>query len=295
MLAAGARFAYGSRDSLSADEVAGRRAEFEGMLDTLEANISSTGGPFLAGADFSLLDAFYAPFLERWAVQLPLSLDFHIRQSLRWPALDGWFDAMDALPAYRQKVKGDAYSWTAAVSAFTRMFAPNGTISDESAALIKRADSAAAAAMRSMPPTEEAEVARQAALTAARKLLENREAILADATNTEAKSQTHIERLDPCDVEYVERMLREATSRLLKRASVSVEPSDEEEELPPMLSRTMAPHEAVACAQAARLVSARLCVPRDLDGLAAAELRSVLHELACEAEAFAWSGSGGLL
>ena len=60
--------------------------------------------------------------MERWAVQLPLTHGCSPR-STRWPALQQWYEAMEAMPAYSQTVKGDAYSWASLVGTFQRMFA----------------------------------------------------------------------------------------------------------------------------------------------------------------------------
>mmetsp|Transcript_51056 Transcript_51056/g.169145 ORF Transcript_51056/g.169145 Transcript_51056/m.169145 type:complete len:94 (-) Transcript_51056:111-392(-) len=48
-------------------------------------------------------------------------------------------------------------------------------------------------------------------------------------------------------------------------------------------------------ADAARLVSARLCAPRDMGADAAEAMRGVLMAMASESEGLAWRKSGGLL
>lgn len=57
----------------------------------------------------------------------------------------------------------------------------------------------------------------------------------------------------------------------------------------------LGPYGAMTRAEAARFVAARLCEPRDMANSAAAACRTVLLQLAAEAETFAWSSSGGLL
>jgi len=77
-----------------------KRSTFEEKLDSLDAAIGNTGGPFLCGAAMGLPDAMYAPFLERWAVQLPLTSNFYLRppaggsEPARWPRIEAWFVAM---------------------------------------------------------------------------------------------------------------------------------------------------------------------------------------------------------
>jgi glutathione S-transferase len=126
-----------------------RRAVFEQRLDHLESCVGERGGPFLFGTQLGLVDAMYAPFLERWAVQLPLTSEFNLRpvrgssEPARWPKIEAWFVAMASVPAYASRVSGDAYSWSAAVATFQRMFSANGTLTDAQHLVAKRADSAA--------------------------------------------------------------------------------------------------------------------------------------------------------
>lgn len=93
---AGFQVAMSARnESLGAPERAALRASFEAALRHLDAQIAAGGGPFMLGADFSLVDCTYAPLLERWAVQLPLTMGFDLRPpqpdaTPRWPALEGW-------------------------------------------------------------------------------------------------------------------------------------------------------------------------------------------------------------
>jgi hypothetical protein len=146
--AAGFRYASSVRNqSLTDADRQERRAAFEERLDHLETCIGQGGGPFLCGAQLGLVDAMYAPFLERWAIQLPLTSEFHLRpargSSPRWPKLKAWFGAMASVPAYGSRVSGDAYSWSAAVATFQRMFSPNGTLTDAQRDVARRADSAA--------------------------------------------------------------------------------------------------------------------------------------------------------
>merc|ERR1719424_405078 len=178
------RVAY-SNASASAEQKAESLRAFESALDGLDGSAASHGGPFLHGAAFSSVDAMYAPFLERWAAQLPLTAGVKLRAgegegaSGRWPALERWYGAMEAERApYGGVALGDAYSWAAAVGTFQRMgFGGNGT--DEAAlaaraATLKRADAAAAAlrAAAAMPPDGHAAADRVAA---ARALVSNRE------------------------------------------------------------------------------------------------------------------------
>ena len=76
-------------------------------------------GPFLCGKDFTAADIAWAPFLERYAVQLPCmnpgapELD---PRSKEYSALKEWYEAMEALvPCYSSRVEGSAPFWRSAL------------------------------------------------------------------------------------------------------------------------------------------------------------------------------------
>jgi glutathione S-transferase len=90
------------------------RSAFEAFLDGAETLLKrNTSGPFFCGRVPSAADVVWAPLLERYAAQLPcLHRDLCPRGSVaRWPCLHGWYEAMDKIPAYACRVKGDATSW----------------------------------------------------------------------------------------------------------------------------------------------------------------------------------------
>mgnify|MGYP003684931581 CR=1 FL=1 len=147
--AAGFQYASSIRNESLIDlERQERRLIFEKKLDEFDAAIAASGGPFITGSELGLADAMYAPFLERWAVQLPLTSEFHLRPppgsdaKPRWPRIESWFEAMQSVPAYATRVRGDAYSWSAAVATFQRIFS-NGTLTPSQQTVIRRADNAA--------------------------------------------------------------------------------------------------------------------------------------------------------
>lgn len=290
--AAGAKFAYSSRNqSISEEEREGFRTDFVTALGELDTAIAAGGGPFIAGASISLVDVVYTPFLERWAVQLPLTHDLLLRGEAHWPNINGWYEAMERVPAYQSRVRGDQYSWAATVGTFQRMFAPNGTLSEQAEATIKKADHTAATELVKATLPEEGAVDADAAMEAATKVIRNRDAIVADATESEAKSQKHLERLDADEAAAVEAMLAECAVRLLALAEGDTAgPS----RCVSFLAGVDAA-EAGSIASAAKYVAARLCAPRDLSAAAAALLRATLRQVGSEAERFAWSASGGLL
>jgi len=322
---AGFQVAMSARnESLGEPERAALRASFEAALRHLDAQIAAGGGPFMLGADFSLVDCTYAPLLERWAVQLPLTMGFDLRPpqpdaTPRWPALEGWFVSMAALPSYATRVLGDNYSWSAAVGTFQRMFSANSSapLSEQARAVTVKADYAAALALRaSVADLATADAAGGDAATraaarseAAAVLIRNRAAIVADATNQEPKSQPQLRRLEEREAPLVESILQTATEKLLgpqlgtDRGDGDGDGGGDDDEaisgremLEEMLDEDWTEAEIASIrGRSARYVAARLCVPRDMGAAAGAVLRATLLEIADHEERFAWSASGGML
>ena len=88
--------------------------ELLGQTSSSKNNGNDNGGPFFCGKDFTAADIAWAPFLERYAAQLPCLHDgLHPRADVEtYPHLVAWYDAMDNLiPSYSCRVKGDASSW----------------------------------------------------------------------------------------------------------------------------------------------------------------------------------------
>ncbi len=90
--------------------------EFEKVLRETNELLGSTAedGPFFCGKDFTAADIAWAPFLERYAAQLPcLHEGLHPRTDEgSYPHLVRWYNAMDEyVPSYACRVKGDASSW----------------------------------------------------------------------------------------------------------------------------------------------------------------------------------------
>lgn len=90
------------------------KSEFESVLlktDELLATTSSSG-PFFCG-QFTAADVAWAPFLERYAAQLPcLHEGLDPRDADRFPNLHAWYNAMETqVPAYACRVRGNPSSW----------------------------------------------------------------------------------------------------------------------------------------------------------------------------------------
>ena len=92
--------------------------------ETLVATLDATetllevhdNGPFFCGGALSAADVLWAPLLERYAAQLPCLYAGLTPRGGDWPRLTRWYDAMDSVPAYACRVKGDATSWRRVLS-----------------------------------------------------------------------------------------------------------------------------------------------------------------------------------
>ena len=87
--------------------------EFEKTLEEADALLSETEGPFFCGDRFTSADIAWAPFLERYAGQLPcLHEGLNPRCKDTYPHLHAWYTAMETqVPVYACKVRGDPSSW----------------------------------------------------------------------------------------------------------------------------------------------------------------------------------------
>jgi len=93
------------------------RATFVATLDATEELLGRHGGgPFFCGGRFSAADVVWAPLLERYAAQLPCLHDGLRPRGGEWPRLTRWYEAMDKVPAWACRVRGDAASWRKVLS-----------------------------------------------------------------------------------------------------------------------------------------------------------------------------------
>lgn len=78
-------------------------------------------GPFLCGKQFTAADVIWAPFLERYAVQLPLLLpgldELNPRGGGDYETLEEWYEAMETqVPCYSCRIQGDVEQWRRALA-----------------------------------------------------------------------------------------------------------------------------------------------------------------------------------
>ena len=88
--------------------------EFETVLMDTNDLLGETDGPFFCGSQVTAADVAWAPFLERYAAQLPCLHDgLNPRMdSKSFPHLVNWYNAMEQLvPAYACRVQGNTSSW----------------------------------------------------------------------------------------------------------------------------------------------------------------------------------------
>lgn len=89
------------------------KSTFEKTLAETDALLSENHqGPFFAGDTLTAADIAWVPFLERYRYQLPcLHAGLEPNDASTYPHLAAWYQAMDQVPAYASRLKGDASSW----------------------------------------------------------------------------------------------------------------------------------------------------------------------------------------
>lgn len=113
----------------------------------------------------------------------------------------------------------------------------------------------------------------EAALEAARVVIQNHAVILRDLTSAQPRSQPELARVDASDAALVDATLREIAWRLLGCPVSGAPPV-------PIATSVGAAEVSAVRAQAVDYLDKRLSVPRDMSARAAAALRTVLREVA---------------
>ena len=269
------------------------RHVFVDFLDVTESLLAKHGGddgPFFCGACVSAADIVFAPLLERYAAQLPcLHAGLVPRGSEAWPLLSRWYDAMDQVPAYACRVKGDAQSWRKVLS--TSPWWPAGwpsrgdpeergdprggelALTEEDACVAFGGDGSVAPDIWNAYASGRAHVSIQPAAEAAAKIVRNSAAIVRDAEKQYAlPAGTSADEYDAA--------LRAVAASLL--AFERIKGSEEAE--------TSGSCERSSIRAFFAYLSERMCVPRDLGGPEAAAIRRASGEYA-DADGDATPGS----
>eukprot|EP00667_Euglena_gracilis_P006970 EG_transcript_7036 len=166
------------------------RGEITTTLDRVERMLREApdDGPFFLGPAFGAVDCCWAPFLERYAVQVPLVYPtLTVRPSTnRWPRLLRWLEAMEEqVPVYAARVQGDACTWTTALAAAVgdvEFYPALRAALDPKEPLASAADRLRDALTPQWEDyaRDRPDVARTAPLEAASRVVRNREAIVED-------------------------------------------------------------------------------------------------------------------
>jgi hypothetical protein len=69
-------------------------------MDLIDEQLQVAGGPFFLGPELSLVDITFVPMVERAAASLAYYKGCVVRGAGRWPAVDAWFDALEARSTY---------------------------------------------------------------------------------------------------------------------------------------------------------------------------------------------------
>jgi glutathione S-transferase len=93
------------------------KSTFEETLAGTDELLSQMDGPFFCGNELTAAEVAWAPFLERYRYQLPcLHEGLEPYHEVKYPHLFRWYQAMDKVPEYACRVKGDASSWRKVLS-----------------------------------------------------------------------------------------------------------------------------------------------------------------------------------
>ena len=87
---------------------AGSRKYFEQCLDEVDRELTVSDGPWFLPY-LSIIDLTYISHVERMCASVPYWAGFKVRGHGRWPNIERWMDAFEALPSY-MATKSDYYT-----------------------------------------------------------------------------------------------------------------------------------------------------------------------------------------
>lgn len=246
------------------------KSTFQKTLEATDALLSksSSEGPFFAGKDLTAADIAWCPFLERYRYQLPcLHAGLEPNDATVYPHLSAWYAAMDQIPVYACRVKGDASSWrkVLTMAGFGNAGLPpdiDQNMQDLQDKELKEAKNCIRQNLWDKYKEGRGHVAETPAAEAAQIITRNREAIIADtfkrATMDRKWKQTDL----PSTPTDVDETLRELVDVLL---------NDDGDLL------TNASRRAVG--SLAAFLDERMCVPRDMGAMPAATIKVLAWNL----------------
>jgi len=238
--------------------------EFETTLQETDALLGETEGPFFCGDRFTASDIAWAPFLERYAGQLPcLHEGLDPRCSEAYPNLHRWYTAMETrVPAYACKVRGDQSSWRKVLT--MAGFGNTGNVPELVASRMEELSIAERVPLSEVEETHQIDIWKTYATTrpyvaasareeAAAVLVRNREKIAADA----AKSCSDSALVDD----------RETLDEAMRSLAVCL---CDENRFPGDVVRACEERRGTELRSLAAFLDDRMCVPRDMGALSAA-------------------------
>lgn len=77
-----------------------QRQKFETVMRTVEEQLGAAGGPYFMGADLSMVDLAFIPFVERAVASLAYYKGYAMRGEGRYPNLEAWFAALEQRESY---------------------------------------------------------------------------------------------------------------------------------------------------------------------------------------------------
>ena len=236
------------------------RADFEKALDNTEVLLAKHKGPFFVGPSLSAADISWAPFLERYAAQLPCLHDGLMpRDGSRWPRLAAWYNAMDEVPEYACRVKGDGESWGRVLS--MQGYGNMGNIPRTTGYLAS--SNGDYASLWNEYAAERTYVADSAAGEAAARIVRNRVAIAKDAMSRKLGCDGPASKAPLAESEVDEGLRAVALALLDGEADLDIKQAQ--------LAMTLSAH-----------LVGRMCVPRDMGVPAGCELRELARRLGGE-------------
>lgn len=240
------------------------RGVFEDTLQgTNELLSKNSDGPFFCGSVITGADVAWVPFLERYRYQLPcLHEGLEPNDATKYPHLAAWYGAMDKVPSYACRVKGDASSWRKVLSmaGFGNAFVPpqieanmDELAQKEALAAQTTIDQDLWTEYASSRPYLADSPQAQAALVMTR----NREAISVDALKR-AESSSWKDVGLPTNESDLDETMRELVQALI---------DDDETKMTPRVGAL------------AGFLDERMCVPRDMGAMSAAAIKHLAYQL----------------
>ncbi len=261
--------------------------EFEKVLHDAnellsETSADGTNGPFFCGERFTAADIAWAPFLERYAAQLPCFHDgLDPKCAETYPHLSAWYAAMEEqIPEYSCKVQGDASSWRKVLkmAGYGNAGVPTNVSDRMDDANVKESQPLTNEAVEKQQLTWEEYsatrpwVASTASEEAASVLIRNRELIVADVLKQRGKKSGFGFDFDlPTESEVTE--LDEAMRSL---ATILCQDSDSFRYDDDIVQECKGTKYVKALAS---FLDHRMCVPRDMGTFSAASIKRLASSL----------------